>query len=223
MDFEALVAFLAGLAQNNNRAWFDEHRATYERLRREFAGFVGQVIDGISAFDQTVAVVEPPDAMFRINRDLRFSPDKRPYNTTFSAGICGQGRSSNQPTYYFHITEAGVLLIAGGLYAPDSRQLALIRRHILEEPAQLAAVLEDPAFVTTFGGLTGERLKRPPQGFAADTPFIDFIKLKSFTARREPEGWLGRAETLSSEMAANFRALYPLILWLRRALGGGVE
>jgi uncharacterized protein (TIGR02453 family) len=223
MDFEALVAFLSELAQNNNRAWFNEHRPAYERLRREFAGFVGEVIDGIAAFDPTVAVVEPPDAMFRINRDLRFSPDKRPYNTTFSAGICGQGRSSNQPLYYFHITEAGVLLLAGGLYSPDSRQLALIRRHIVEEPVRLAVVLENPAFVATFGRLIGERLKRPPQGFTESDPYIEIIKLKSFTAWCEPEGWLARFATLAGEMATVFRALYPLILWLRDALSGGPE
>lgn len=236
MDFPALIAFLTELAQHNNKPWFEEHRLTYERLRGEWLAFVGQVIAGIAQFDPSVGSVTPKDALFRtpalalarragasVNRDVRFAKDKRPYKMTFSAAICPQGRNSGLPVYYCHITEAGVLLVAGGVYMPEPTILGQIRQHISEHPEQLAAVLADPAFAATFGTLEGERLKRPPQGYAETTPGIEFIKLKSFTAGREPPGWLARREQLADEIVAACRALFPLIRWLRAALVGSSD
>jgi uncharacterized protein (TIGR02453 family) len=222
VDFPALIAFLSALALHNNKPWFAEHRPTYERLRDEWLGFVGQVIDGTSRFDPSVGIVSPKDALFRINRDGRFSADKRPYKTTFSAAICPQGRSSGLPAYYFQISEAEVLLIAGGVHMPAPPILGQIREYIAEQPERLAAVLADPTFAAVYGTIEGERLKRPPQGYDEQTPGIEFIKLKSFTAGFEPEGWLARADnlTLASEIVAAFQALFPPIRWLREALTG---
>ena len=124
MDFSALTTFLSELALNNNKPWFEEHRPTYEQLRGEWLAFVGQAIDGISQFDPSVGIVSPKDALFRINRDVRFAKDKRPYKTTFSAAICPQGRNSGLPAYYFQINEAGALFIGGGVYMPEPTILA---------------------------------------------------------------------------------------------------
>jgi uncharacterized protein (TIGR02453 family) len=220
VDFPELIAFLSELAIHNEKPWFEEHRSTYERLRSEWLWFVGEVIVGTAQFDPNVGIVSPKDALFRINRDIRFSADKRPYKTTFSAAICPQGRSSGQPAYYFQINEAGVLLIAGGVHMPGPAILGRIRQHIAERPERLSAVLADPAFAAVYGTIDGERLRRPPQGYDEGTPGIEFIKLKSFTAGIEPEGWLARADGLADEISAAFRALHPLIRWLREALAG---
>ena len=202
MDFPALIVFLSELSENNAKPWFEEHRPTYERLRSEWIAFVRQVIDGISQFDPSVGIVSPKDALFRINRDIRFSKDKRPYKTTFSAAVCPQGRNSGFPVYYFHVTEVGELLIAGGVYLPEPATLAHVRQHIAEHPERLSNVLADPAFAATFGTIGGERLKRPPQGYDETTPHIEFIKLKSFTADVEPHDWLARSDALAGEIAA---------------------
>jgi len=223
MDFPALITFLAGLTLHNNKPWFEEHRPTYERLRGEWLAFVGQVSAGIAQFDPSVGSVAPQDALFRINRDVRFARDKRPYKTTFSAAICPQGRTSGLPAYYFQINEAGALFVGGGVYMPEPAILGQIRQHIAEHPERLAAALADPAFAAAFGTLAGERLKRPPQGYDETTPGIEFIKLKSFTAGSEPLDWLARREHLADEIVATCRALFPLIRWLRAALAGGSD
>jgi uncharacterized protein (TIGR02453 family) len=223
MDFPALVDFMSELARQNNKPWFEAHRPAYEQLRDEWLAFVGQVIEGTAQFDPNVGIVSPKDALFRINRDVRFSPDKRPYKTTFSAAICPQGRSSGLPAYYFQINEVGVLLIAGGVHMPGPAILDRIRQHIADHPERLSAVLADPAFAAVYGTIDGKRLKRPPQGYDEQTPGIEYIKLKSFTAGIEPEGWLARADCLADEITAAFRALYPLIRWLREALTGRAD
>lgn len=223
MNFPDLIAFLSDMAEHNNKAWFDANRPTYQRLRDEWLDFVREVIDGIARFDPTVAIVSPKDALFRINRDVRFSKDKSPYKTMFSAAICPQGRNSGQPLYYLHITEAGDLLVAGGVYMPETKTLELIRRHIAEHPERLAAVLDDPTFASRFGTISGERLKRPPRGYDETTPGIEFIKLKSFTASVEPAGWQARADDLAAEVVDTYRAMFPLIRWLRAALTGNSD
>ena len=220
MDSPALITFLSELALNNDKPWFEEHRPAYERLRGAWLAFVGQVIDGISQFDPSVGIVSPKDALFRINRDVRFAKDKRPYKTSFSAAICPQGRNSGLPAYYFQIDEAGALFIGGGVYMPEPTILGQIRQHIAEHPERLSAVLADPAFAATFGMIDGERLKRPPQGYDETTPGIEFIKLKSFTAGIEPTGWLARGDNPADEIVTAFRAMFPLIRWLRAALTG---
>jgi uncharacterized protein (TIGR02453 family) len=221
MDFPALVAFLGALSGNNNKPWFEANRPTYEHLRGQWIALVGQVIDGVSRFDPSVGIVSPKDALFRINRDIRFSQDKSPYKTTFSAAICPQGRNSGMPAYYFQVNEAGTLLIAGGLYYPERDNLNRIRQYIAEHPERLEAVLADPAFAATFGAIGGDSLKRPPQGYDEDTPGIEFIKLKSFAAMTEPEGWMERGNAVSDDIVTAFRALFPLIRWSRDALSRG--
>ncbi len=223
MDFTALVTFLAELDLNNNKGWFEAHRQTYEQLRGEWLAFVGQVIAGVGQFDPVVAVVSPKDALFRINRDVRFSKDKRPYKTAFSAAICPQGRTSGLPSYYFHVDQAAELMIAGGVYMPERAKLAQIRKYISEYPEKLEAVLADPAFASAYGKIDGERLKRPPQGYDETTPLIEYIKSKSFTSGIEPKGWLGRQAGLADEVVTGFRALFPLIRWLRGALTGATD
>jgi uncharacterized protein (TIGR02453 family) len=227
VDFPALIAFLSELALHNNKPWFEEHRPTYERLREEWLAFVGQVIHGTAQFDPSVGIVSPKDAMFRIHRDVRFAADKRPYKTTFSAAICPQGRASGHPAYYFQVNEAGALLIAGGVHTPAPPILGQIREYIAEHPERLTAVLADPGFAGVYGKIDGERLKRPPQGYDEQTPGIEYIKLKSFTAGFEPAGWAARgpagADDLAGEIVEGFRALHPLIRWLREALTGRAD
>ena len=91
MNARELVNYLAGLAENNNRAWFAMSKPSYDILRAEFTELVAQVIAATTTFDPAVAGQDPKKALFRINRDLRFSKDKSPYKTHFSAAMVAPG------------------------------------------------------------------------------------------------------------------------------------
>ena len=77
----ATVEFLAELRAHNSREWFDAHRARYERdllapakqLVTELAPLLERLAPGIRAEPRVLG------SIFRINRDTRFSSDKRPY------------------------------------------------------------------------------------------------------------------------------------------------
>jgi uncharacterized protein (TIGR02453 family) len=219
MDLPRLSAYLRGLSENNQKAWFEANRAEFQALRDQFTVLVGDVIAGIAEWDDRVRWVDPRDCIFRIYRDVRFSNDKTPYKTQFSAAIGERGRKDGSPGYYLEIDHTGAMFLAGGVYLPEPERLGRIRELVAEHPEKLRKVLRKRGFKQTFGELWGERLKRPPRGFAPDHPLIETIKLKSFMLVREREV---SAETgdVRPWMAETFRAMHPFILWLMEAEEG---
>ncbi len=47
--------------------------------------------------------MESKDALFRVNRDLRYTPDKPPYKTHMAAGFSRGGRKSQYSGFYLQI------------------------------------------------------------------------------------------------------------------------
>ena len=218
MMTSALLAYLQGLAANNNKAWFEAHRAEYTALRQEFAALVGEIIARVALVDPAVEHLQPADCMFRINRDVRFARDKSPYKTQFSASFCPQGRNTNLPSYYFHIDAAGELLAGGGMYAPATAQLSAVRRFIQAQPNRLDELLADPAFAA-MGGITGDSLKRPPAGIPATAPHMATLLRKQYLAGSSVDVRTVESDALGDWVVARFTVMAPFIQWLRDALG----
>ena len=81
------IDFLADLAQNNDRAWFQPRKADYERLLKEpMEAFVAALAERFEARDIPLRA-DPKRSMFRIYRDTRFSKDKSPYKTNIGASF----------------------------------------------------------------------------------------------------------------------------------------
>ena len=81
----AFGSFFTGLSANNNKEWFDANRKTYEaEVKKPFAAFVEEMILRMSKHEPEIGI-KPTDAISRINKDIRFSKDKTPYNTHVSA------------------------------------------------------------------------------------------------------------------------------------------
>ncbi|HZW22866.1 DUF2461 domain-containing protein [Noviherbaspirillum sp.] len=222
MHTRDLIQFLSELSENNNRAWFVMNKPRYDILRAEFLELVTQLIAGISKFDPAVAGCNPKKALFRINRDMRFSKDKSPYKTTFSAAITASGlkkpSQGGGPAYYFHIDANGVLLVAGGEYMPPAPRLKAIREHVIADAAGFGKVLRNKALKQRFGDLQDEgKLVRPPKGFDADLPHIEYIKMKSFIVWTETGIRKKVPADLGKEVLAGFKDAYPLVAWLRQA------
>jgi uncharacterized protein (TIGR02453 family) len=222
MHIRDLTQFLAELSENNNRAWFVMNKPRYDILRAEFLELVTGVIADLAKFDPAIAACNPKKALFRINRDMRFSHDKSPYKTTFSAGISASGMKKPSqgggPAYYFHIDAEGKLLVAGGEYMPPPDRLRVIRNHVIADAAGFGKMVKNKKIKETFGGLQEEgKLTRPPKGFDADVPHIEYIKLKSFIVWKETSLKKKIPADLKKELVAGFKDTWPLISWLRQA------
>ncbi|KAA9338452.1 DUF2461 domain-containing protein [Hymenobacter busanensis] len=218
----ATLAFLADLQANNAKPWFDAHRKPYEAARADFVALVTDVLADLQAADPAIAAsnLQAKKAVFRINRDVRFSADKSPYKTNFGAWLNAGGRQAPTAGYYLNIQPGGSF-VAGGLYMPDAKLLAAIRQEIDYDLPVLEQLLAAPDFRRYFNGLSPETsLQRPPKGYDAANPALPYLKLRSFTAVRPLPDAEVLAPTLRAQVADAFRSLHPLVAFLNRAVEG---
>ncbi len=216
MDKKKLVHYLAKLSKNNNKQWFEANRAEYDDLRKQFTALVEDLIHLIQKFDKDFKVTDPKKCLFRLNRDIRFSKDKTPYKTHFSAHFGNNWNGVASPSYYLHIDHNGKLMIAGGLYMPDNNQLKLLRDSIVNRPEDFEDVIYDEKLVKTFGNLDSDmKLKRAPQGYDENSPMIEYLKLKSFSVGKEFNVGAVKGD-LADFVAKHFEIMYPIVKWVNK-------
>lgn len=211
--------FLEAIKVNNNREWFQEHRDQYELAWQNMKDFTAGLIDGLAQWDHYISVDIPVSkCVFRIYRDTRFSKDKTPYKTWLGAGISTAGRKLNGPEYYIHI-QPGNSFAAAGYWRPEKEHLAAIRQEIDYNGARLKDIVNEPAFKKHSQLDTQDTLKRPPAGFSEDNPYIDWLKLKSFTAFESfADDELQDTGGLERVLQA-YRRMYDFKLFIHEALG----
>jgi len=216
LDFKALYSFLTELKTNNHKVWFDGQRDRYQQLRLDFTGFVADLIERATLTDPTLAGLEAKKCIFRINRDVRFSANKNPYKTNFSAYLAKGGKKSPGAGYYFHF-EPGASFLAAGVWMPEVPLLKSIRQEIDYGLEAFEKILQTPA-LNNFK-LDGDRLIRPPKGYEAENPAVEFLKLKSFvlTQSFDPTPFKSNG-ALTSHFEEALRALKPFVGFLNQAL-----
>jgi uncharacterized protein (TIGR02453 family) len=212
-----IIAFLQDLERNNNRDWFQANKLRYDESREKMLFITELLINEIRKFDPDVPAMDARDCLFRIYRDVRFSPDKRPYKTHFGSYIARGGRKSTRAGYYFHI-EPEKSFMGGGIYMPEPDVLKAIRTAIYEEPGSFSAILEDQEFKKLYGSVDGEKLKTNPKGFAPDFSHIDLLRYKSyvFTVQIETQSLLD-GDFAEKAMHA-FYVLHPVNKFLNDAM-----
>lgn len=214
-----VLDFLKLLKKNNNRPWFELNKKTYEEARADFTEHISQVITILSAIDSGLAHLTVKDCMFRINRDVRFSKDKRPYKHNMSAYFNKAGKKGNGAGYYVHI-EPGGSFIAAGIWVPEAADLAKIRQEIDYNLPEFKKIVESRSFKKHFNaGLDmSNTLVRPPKGYDDQNPALDFIKLKSFVVRRGFDDAAITGKDFTRELTKTFGEVKPFIDFLNRAL-----
>lgn len=222
MHIPELSRFLLELSENNNRPWFIMNKPRYDILRAEFLEFVALLIQDISQFDSAITHCDPKKSLFRINRDVRFGKNKSPYKTTFSASILPSGRKKPSegggPAYYFQIGADNRLFFAVGEYMPPADRLREIRDHIVDDGAGFNKLLKNKALIANFGTFQDEgKLVRPPKGYSADEPHVEFLKHKSFIVWSECQLDGMYEDETRKKIISSFKAALPLVNWLRAA------
>ncbi|MFN8356065.1 MAG: DUF2461 domain-containing protein [Spirosomataceae bacterium] len=217
MYTQATFDFLQALLQNNNREWFQVHKADYEKVKKENEAVVAQLIRRIGQFEN-LAGVQVKDATYRINRDIRFSPDKSPYKGWLASSYSQGGRKSEMHGYYLHIQPGGESGLAAGMYAPSPEKLARFRQEIDYNPQDFLQIIEEPDFVRFYGKVEGNELKSAPKGYEKDHPQIELIrKTQCYVWHRFSDD-----EVLSSnfldEVERGCRIVKPFIDWLNQVL-----
>lgn len=219
MHLRDLTQYLNELSENNNRPWFIMNKPRYDILREEFLEVVTQLIRELGKFDPLVAGCNPKKAMFRINRDVRFSHDKSPYKTNFSAGIAPNDLRrpihATGPTYFVQIKD-GMLQYGAGEYIPPAPRLKAIRERIANDATGFSKVLKNKALRATYGDLAEEeRLQRPPKGFDPSHEHIEYIKFKSFFVWNEVPLKVNEPDQLVPDLVRGMKDAFALVAFLR--------
>lgn len=154
--------FFKELAASNNSAWFADNKKRYEvSVKNPFKSFVEEMIARIQKHEPEITI-GAPDAIFRINKDVRFSKDKIPYNTHVSANISSQGRKSKEePGFFFQLSHEGIMLY-GGAYMLEPIPLQNLRTYIANNLKTFATLYNDKNFKEKYGEIQGEKNKKLP-------------------------------------------------------------
>lgn len=215
------LGFLAELHRHNERAWFEARRDRYEALVRTPAlDFIAAMAEPLASFAPrfTAVAKKAGGSLMRVHRDVRFSPDKRPYKTNIGIQFRHElGRDVHAPGYYVHIDPWEVFL-GVGCWRPDPVALAAIRRRVAEHPGDWRSATGDEAFARAFE-LSGDALKRPPKGFDPGHPLVEDLKRKDYVAVRSLDPASIHSAAFLDEVAASFAAAGPFMGFLCRALG----
>jgi uncharacterized protein (TIGR02453 family) len=210
--------FLKSLKNNNNKDWFDKNKQQYLDAKAEFEHLVDGVIKGIARSDKKIPPdMKGKDCTFRIYKDVRFSKDKTPYKTNMGASINPGGRKSMQAGYYLHL-EPGACFLAGGMWMPEPEALNAIRQEIDYNPKPLLKLMSAASFKKYFKGLDeDDKLKTAPKGFEKDHPHIELLKNRHFIVSCQLSDKLILGKEAEKEIVAGFKAMQPLIEYLREA------
>ena len=172
------IAFLQKLSKNNNRPWFQSHKAQFDIIYSNFKELAERVKTELEKSDHIESV-----NVFRIYRDIRFSTDKTPYKTNLSAGY-KRATKRLRGGYYFEVDSDGSAFVGGGFWSPSPEDVKRIRDEFAADSKTILKITSQKSFKAYFGELQGEGLKNAPRGYDSGLPLIELIKKKQFVIRR---------------------------------------
>jgi uncharacterized protein (TIGR02453 family) len=196
-DFQG---FFLGLQANNSKAYFDSHRALYEKEVK-------------APMVALLAELEPefgPARLSRPNRDIRFSADKSPYKSNIYASAEGGG--------YVALDATG-LVAAGGRYMMEAQHLARFREAVAasRSGAKVTAIVD--TLREKGYEIGGQELKRVPPPHPQDHPRGDLLRHKKliYWRRWEIGPWIATPKVLD-RVAQAWRDGADLNTWLMKHL-----
>jgi uncharacterized protein (TIGR02453 family) len=194
---EEALDFYDGLAADNSKSYWTEHKATYEQ----------KILAPMTELTEELAAEFGEPKIFRPYRDVRFSADKSPYKTHIGAVIGGTG--------YVQLSAEG-LGAGAGMWQMEAEHLDRYRQAVASdgpgtELEQVIARIEK-ADITVHGHSV---LKSAPRGYPADHPRIALLRYKGLTAWKQwpVEPWLETAAA-KDHLVSFLRTVQPLCSWL---------
>lgn len=149
------------------------------------------------------------DSSFRIYRDTRFSPDKTPYKTYFSAALTPRGKNSGMAGIYISCGP-GDNGLYGGLWAPDAVALRKMRRAIVDNIEEFESIISEPDLKRLYPEWWGETLKTVPKGWPKDHPQAHLLRLLHYGRQMNLPDSFFSSPDWPEQAAALMRPLKPL-------------
>lgn len=214
---KATIQFLEGIAAHNEKSWFDANRALYDAGYVEPAkAFVAEIGPRLKAISPEVQF-DPKinGSLSRINRDIRFSKDKRPYKSHLAMFFWhGDKRSWELPGFYVHIGNDGVFL-GTGMYAFDKDRLDSFRQSVIH-PRSGNALIAAVAEVKAKGDYSiGQKTRKlMPRGFEAPADRAEYLLYEGLTAGTELPVAAAVQPDFADRCLEHFANTWPIAKWL---------
>jgi uncharacterized protein (TIGR02453 family) len=209
-------AFLKGIAAQNEKAWFEVNRTLYE------AGYVEAAKMFVSALGPRLREIAPTvkfeprinGSIGRVNRDIRFSKDKRPYKTHLDLWFwLGETKSWDQPGFWFSLN-AETVQGGTGMYQFMGDHLDGFRQSAIH-PRSGKALMAVIAEVSGKGfAVNGKTRKRPPIGFTIDPERTDLLLYEGLYASFELPAAAAREPDLIEQLLVRYADMQPINTWL---------
>lgn len=203
------VSFLADLKDHNDRDWFQSQKQRYEVHVKTASKTFAASLEGRLSDRYDVSVTAK---LYRINRDLRFSKDKTPYNTHIHISFPDPAAKAA----WMIGLETDRLVLGYGAFAFDPKRLARWREQVSGPARERLQGALDELEVR----LEPPELKRTPAPYAADHPASALLRRKGFAV------WLpdmpteaAFGEDAPARLLERLAALDPVRSWFVDALG----
>jgi uncharacterized protein (TIGR02453 family) len=209
-------AFITGIAAHNDKLWFDANRPLYE------AGYVAAGKAFVEAIGPRFRAISPEvkfeprinGSLSRINRDIRFTKDKRPYKEHLGLWFWhGEKRSWDRVGFWFSVNatriEGGV-----GIYRFTPEQLESYRQSAIHPRSgkALAALMSELA--SAGYSVEGKTRKRQPKGYEIDPDRADLLLYEGLYAGFELPLDAGREADLIDRLVPLYAGVWPVGKWL---------
>lgn len=214
---DANAKFFQQLAKNQDRAWFQAHKAEFEEgWQAPMKELLAEVRAGVDRAYRHCDLDEPK--VFRIFRDVRFAKDKSPYKTHIGGliPVSRRGKVTEVPmALYMHVGQPNSFAAAGH-YMMEPRSLERYRAAVVDdkrgkELTKLLTALTKKGFAVS----SYDCYKRMPKGYDVAHPRAEHLLRKGLTVSfpELPKGIL-ISPKLSSWLVSQAKLAAPLVEWL---------
>lgn len=105
---------------------------------------------------------------------------------------------------------ANEIAIMSGYYSPEKEKIKIIRDKIKSEPAVFHKIYSDKEFVSKFGTICGESLKRVPAEYHETFAQEPLVANKQFYFMKKQDSEMILTDALLPEIIAHYKAAKPL-------------
>ena len=209
------LRFLRGIRKNNTKAWFDRHRADYDECyvapAKNFVVAVGQSLAKVAP--EIVADPRVNGSIFRINRDIRFGKDKRPYKDHLDFAFWQGEKKASASSLFFRVSPDGVFIGAGFHQGCPEHQKAF--RTAVADPNTGKALAAVAKKLRRSGyELEGKHYKRFPRGIPDDGPAAEFLLHNALYVVSQDQAKAACDRQIVDLCLKHWKAALPLHRWL---------
>lgn len=169
-----IFVFVNDLKENNDREWFNDRKDRFKKLEKSFKLNIENLLANLRTHDDIES-----SKVFRIYRDVRFSKNKLPYKTHFSAAFVRR-KPQLRGGYYLHLEPHNKSFLGVGLWDPNTEDLLRIRKELEMDAQEFKSVINQPKLKGIWGNMEGESLKTAPRDFDKNHPDIELIRMKQY-------------------------------------------